>query len=176
MRCPQCTKSLDEIAIGRAKVDRCSLCGGIWFDRDELKTVKDERDGDLRWLDFDLWGDEGQLRSNGTYLDCPRDGGPLFRIKYGPADVMVDVCLACQGVWLDRDELEKILAALRDKVNRETLPEYLRDLEGELKDLFLAPEHSKEDLRNIAILMKLIEYRLAAQHPKIAEITSELPD
>lgn len=176
LRCPHCTKNLDEIALPGARVDRCALCGGLWFDRDELAAVKDERDAGLGWLEFDLWSDEEKLKAGGTFIDCPRDGNPLFRIQYGPADVMVDVCLACRGVWLDKDELEKILSALRERVKRETLPEYLRDLEEELKDLFLAPEHSKEDLRNIAIIMKLMEYRLGAQHPKLAELISELPD
>lgn len=176
MRCPKCDKALDEINIGKIHVDRCPHCGGIWFDKEELGAVEDERDHNLAWLDFDLWSDENKLQSSGRFIDCPRDKKPLFKIKYGSSDVIVDVCLDCRGVWLDKAELDRILYELKQRINSETLPEYLKDLEEEVKDLVLEPGHTKEELRNIAIIMKLIEYRLAAQHPKITEIISVLPD
>lgn len=176
MKCPKCGKHLDDIIVNGCKVNRCSLCGGIWFDKNELKTVRDERDSNLSWLDFDLWSDGSKLKQSGSSIDCPRDGEPLFKIKYGASDVMVDICLACRGVWLDKGELDKILGELKERVNKETIPEYLRDLENEIADIIMEPERSKEDLRNIAIIMKLIEYRLAAQYPVITEITSVLPD
>jgi len=44
-------------------------------------------------------------------MRCPRCGTVLVeRTRVG---VAVDVCDRCRGVWLDRGELEKILAALR---------------------------------------------------------------
>ena len=176
MKCPKCDKYLDEVFIDHTRVDRCERCGGLWFDKGELDTVRDERDHDLAWLDYDLWKDGNKLGSSGSFVDCPRDGKPLFKIKYGPADVMVDVCLECHGVWLDKDELDKILRELQQRINKETIPEYLNDLGAEVKDLLLSPGDSGQELRNIAIIMKLMEYRLAAQHPRIAEIASVLPD
>lgn len=42
-------------------------------------------------------------------MDCPVCGDKLKAIeKYG---VEVDICPGCKGVWLDRGELEKILAS-----------------------------------------------------------------
>jgi Zn-finger nucleic acid-binding protein len=42
-------------------------------------------------------------------MDCPVCGDKLRAVeKYG---VEVDICPGCKGVWLDRGELEKILAA-----------------------------------------------------------------
>jgi Zn-finger nucleic acid-binding protein len=174
MKCPRDGKTLDDIVISGSQVDRCEECGGIWFDRDELEKIKDERDENLSWLDFDLWRDEEKLKAGGTYIDCPRDGSPLYQIQYGESSVMADVCPQCRGVWLDRDELEKLIADLEAKINSETLPQYLADLEMEFKNLLF--EHSKKDARNIAIIAKLISYRLLAQHPRIMEIISSLPD
>lgn len=176
MRCPRCGKLLKEVTIYDRRVDRCDECGGTWFDRDELKAVKDERDENLSWLDFDLWSDKDKLKSGGTFIDCPRDGSPLYQIQYGPSQVMADVCRECRGVWLDKDELDKIIDDLEEKINTETLPQYFEDLEKEVAHLVSEPVHIKKEIRNIAIIMKLIEYRLAAQHPKILEITSSLPD
>lgn len=177
MRCPKCEQSLEEFSIQGIGVERCKKCGGIWFGKDELKKIRDERDKNLSWLDFDLWSDANQLESEeGDFISCPNDSKDLFKIKYGTSGVIVDVCLDCYGVWLDKGELDKILNKLEEKVNSETLPEYLKDLGEEIKELLFERGNSKEEIRNIFILMKLIEYRLAAQHPRIAEITSVLPD
>lgn len=176
MQCPKCNQnSLEEIKINGVKIDRCKSCGGLWFDRDELGVVRDQRDENLSWLDFDLWEDEKKLSVSGKSIDCPHDGKPLFKIKYGETGVLVDVCLDCHGVWLDKDELDKIVSDLKNKVNSETIPEYLKDLSEEVKELLIHPEQAGTELRHVLIVMKLLEYRFLAQHPKILEITSILP-
>ncbi len=175
MKCPKCNDiNLEEIKINGIRVDRCKNCGGLWFDRDELKIVRDHRDRNLSWLDFDLWKDTDKLMVSGR-SDCPRDGKPLFKIKCKNTNVLVDICLDCQGIWLDKDELDKIISALKEKINSETVPEYLNDLGSEVKELIVHPGQAEIELRHIMILMKLLEYRFLAQHPKISEITSVLP-
>jgi len=175
MRCPKCDENLEEIKINGVKVDRCGNCGGLWFDRDELRIVRDHRDENLSWLEFDLWKDKNKLAVSGKSIDCPRDGKPLFKIKYGKTNVLVDVCLDCRGVWLDKDELDKIISALKAKISSETIPEYLNDLSGEVRELVVRPNQAEVELKHIMILMKLLEYRFVAQHPKILEIASVLP-
>ena len=175
MNCPKCdNRNLKEIKINGVKIDRCEHCGGLWFDRDELKIVRDHRDKNLSWLDFDLWKDSDKLTVS-SRSNCPRDGKPLFKIKCGNTDVMVDICLECRGIWLDKNELDKIISALKERINSETIPEYLNDLGGEVKELIIHPDRAEIELRHIIILMKLLEYRFLAQHPKISEITSVLP-
>ncbi len=177
MKCPKCKlENLKEININGVKIDWCERCGGMWFDKDELKITRDWRDKELSWLDFDLWEDKNKLMISGKSIDCPRDGQPLFKIKYGSTDVMVDICLACRGVWLDRDELNKIITGLREKINSETIPEYINDLGKEIAELLAHPDHADIELRHIVIIMKLLEYRFLAQHPRIAEMISGLPD
>ena len=52
-------------------------------------------------------------------MRCPRCGMALAeRTRVG---VAVDVCDGCRGVWLDRGELEKVLAALREEEQERTL-------------------------------------------------------
>ena len=43
-----------------------------------------------------------------TTLLCPRDGSTMNEIVRD--EVLIDVCPQCRGVWLDRGELEKLLA------------------------------------------------------------------
>jgi uncharacterized protein len=44
-------------------------------------------------------------------LLCPNDNGPMQTVQR--SGVEFDICPACRGVWLDRGELEKMLAAAR---------------------------------------------------------------
>lgn len=175
MNCPKCNQQLKQTKINSAEVNRCDDCGGIWFDKDELKLVRDERDKNLSWLDFDLWNDKNKLSVSGKSIDCPRDEEPLFKIKCGNTDVLVDICLECRGIWLDKDELDKIILELKEKINAETIPEYFDDLGVEIGKLITHQGKAREEAKHIMIIMKLIEYRFMSQHPDLAKIISKLP-
>lgn len=45
-------------------------------------------------------------------LLCPNDNGPMQTVQR--SGVEFDICPTCRGVWLDRGELEKLLAAARE--------------------------------------------------------------
>lgn len=47
-------------------------------------------------------------------LMCPNDNAPMQTVER--AGVQFDMCPSCRGVWLDRGELEKLMAATRDDV------------------------------------------------------------
>jgi Zn-finger nucleic acid-binding protein len=51
------------------------------------------------------------LRRMSEPMKCPRDGGPLATSVY-EADIEVDTCAKCKGVWLDSGELEAIQETL----------------------------------------------------------------
>lgn len=175
MNCPKCEKQLKQIKINGAEVNCCDNCGGIWFDKDELKLVRDERDKNLSWLDFDLWDNKNKLSVSGKSIDCPCDGKPLFKIKCGNTNVLVDICLKCHGIWLDKDELDKIISELKEKINSKTIPEYINDLGTEIGKLITHQGKTQEEARHIMIIMKLIEYRFMSQHPDLAKVISKLP-
>jgi Zn-finger nucleic acid-binding protein len=46
-------------------------------------------------------------------LMCPNDNAAMTTVER--AGVQFDMCPACRGVWLDRGELEKLMAASRDE-------------------------------------------------------------
>jgi Zn-finger nucleic acid-binding protein len=45
-------------------------------------------------------------------LMCPNDNSAMTTVER--SGVQFDMCPACRGVWLDRGELEKLMAAGRD--------------------------------------------------------------
>ncbi len=44
-------------------------------------------------------------------LLCPNDNGPMQTVQR--SGIEFDICPTCRGVWLDRGELEKMLATAR---------------------------------------------------------------
>jgi len=44
------------------------------------------------------------------WMHCPKCGQKLVSEKYGK-DIEIDVCPGCKGLWLDANELNRILAS-----------------------------------------------------------------
>jgi Zn-finger nucleic acid-binding protein len=69
------------------------------------------------------------LEGSATPLRCPSCGSRLVEVER--ADVLVDACPECRGVWLERGELDKIL--VRERRLRENVDDdddFLREVEG----------------------------------------------
>ena len=80
-------------------IDVCPKCKGIWLDKGELgKLLKDKK------LTNYLTKHIG-TKSRSPMI-CPRCCNTMDIEK--AEDIEVDVCLTCNGVWLDEGELEKL--------------------------------------------------------------------
>lgn len=185
--CPNCNGSLKETYAeanyGRVLIlDQCETCGGIWFDRWELYLLTEAEAKRLDIVDV-----ENLLSSNphptGDLL-CPMCRLTLeaFSDPTIPRDSQILRCKCCNGLWLNRGELEKygnhketILGA-----HKRSSPTYIAAESGEtrieaakrlgsainLKAAEEPPEYEliddeeslKEDIKAIAlqILIKLI--------------------
>ena len=62
----------------------------------------------------------------GTNLRCPADGARLIEVER--ADVHIDACPECRGVWLDRGELDRILVKERELLSGDD--DFFREVEG----------------------------------------------
>jgi Zn-finger nucleic acid-binding protein len=166
-----------EQRIGDVRVDVCPSCRGTWFDRDELRLLKDrEERGAYRWLDVDLWKDRSRFgRSERARLRCPRDRKALVTLRYGESTVGVDVCDTCHGVWLGRDEFDEILEHLRSRVDSTTAAHYVKDLRAELREVLGGPEDPSSELADVAKVASLLQLRFIIEHPALLEALQRLP-
>ena len=64
---------------------------------------------------------------SGEPLRCPNDGSRLVEIER--ADVLIDACPECRGIWLDRGELDKILVKERQLAGGAD-EDFFREVEG----------------------------------------------
>ncbi|MEK9153099.1 MAG: zf-TFIIB domain-containing protein [Patescibacteria group bacterium] len=176
MNCPNCSETkLARIVFNKVVVNRCPECLGLWFEQDELRKAKDEKNQDFNWLDIDLWSDQTKFQLGTGQKACPKDGVPLYKVSYGDSDIKVDVCEQCRGVWLDRGEFQKIVDYLKNKGNDEMLDNYLVNLAEEAKEIFTGPEGLKEELADFVSVLKFLNYKLPIQHPYFSELIKSLP-
>src|SRR5687767_7579734 len=64
----------------------------------------------------------------GEPLRCPIDGSRLVQTER--AEILIDACPECRGVWLDRGELDRILVKERQWVAGDPDEEFFSDVEG----------------------------------------------
>jgi uncharacterized protein len=67
-----------------------------------------------------------QLR--GEPLRCPVDGSRLVQTER--AEILIDACPECRGVWLDRGELDRILVKERQWLAGDPDEEFFGEVEG----------------------------------------------
>ena len=102
LSCPRCDEKLNRESVqsklGRADVDWCNTCGGIWLDRGEAERVCPVF-GHLhkRAIEIEALGKQG-----GGIAGCPRCRSVPYAFLI--VDAEIDYCIACGGVWLDQRE------------------------------------------------------------------------
>lgn len=174
-KCPICRVSLLSTILCNVEVDYCPKCFGLWFEEEELRWAKDEKDKNLRWLDIDIWKDETKFKISYGIRICPSCRVPLYEVYYGKSGIIVDVCNLCHGIWLDRGEFVKIINWLRKKTDYEILRNYAKNLFEEFAEIFIGPETLREEILDFLAILKLLNYKFAVQHPVISKIISQLP-
>lgn len=88
-------------------MDECPLCDGLWFDDQEPEKMVCTAAAPQFFFEPIAFDDSRKVVAEGE-RHCPRCDLVMgvFRVR----DVDVDVCPGCRGLWLDRRELQKILA------------------------------------------------------------------
>lgn len=65
-------------------------------------------------------------------LRCPNDGARLVEIER--SEVLIDACPECRGIWLDRGELDKILAKERAASASDPDQDFFNEVEGRRRE------------------------------------------
>ena len=125
LECPACKEPMIVAEFDDVEIDTCMVCGGMWLDGGELEALLGTPVPEIVEPDAGL----GE-----PVRDCPVCVDKLVKDRYGHTDVVVDKCPHGDGIWLDRGELEAILAAFR---NRPTAADGLDEqAAGRLRDFF----------------------------------------
>ncbi|MFA6190331.1 MAG: zf-TFIIB domain-containing protein [Candidatus Staskawiczbacteria bacterium] len=175
MNCPKDNEYLEKILFHNVEVDYCPMCLGMWFNEDELRQAKDNKDEQLNWLDIDLWRDKSKFQVLRNHKHCPACRAGLQEVKYDQSKTRIDFCKMCNGIWLDRGEFKQIINYLKNKSDYEILHRYTKNLISELWEVFSGPEALRSELGDFLMLLKLFNYKFTTQHPYLRELIDNLP-
>jgi len=175
MNCPNDNEQLEKVLFHNVEVDYCPKCLGIWFDKDELRLAKDNKDEQLNWVDVDLWRDKLKFHIAHGDKHCPDDRTGLVEVKYDESKTKVDFCKMCGGIWLDRGEFKQIINYLKNKSDYEILNHYTENLIVQLWEVFSGPESFRSELSDFLTLLKLFNYKFLTQYHYIDDIIENLP-
>src|ERR1700720_3673498 len=105
--CPHDKTQMRHVSAGEAVLDVCGACGGEFFDSGEM---------------FGAFG----IKADPSYWDRPETGGavrdgtlhcPICHthmliqdVKHDKEYVEIDRCGKCGGIWLDKGEVQKVMA------------------------------------------------------------------
>ena len=107
LACPKCHSALELGSTDALPLAHCRACSGQWIAEQTLRLLLERRDSHEAARRVA----ELPVQSSPTDLTCPACRGALAATWI--AEVEVDYCHRCRGVFLDRGELERV--ALRDQ-------------------------------------------------------------
>jgi len=174
MECPNDKEILEKVLFHNVEVDHCPKCLGIWFDKDELRLAKDDKDEQLKWADVDLWRDKHKFKISRGIKHCPVCRAGLQEVGYDQSKTRVDFCKMCHGIWLDRGEFKQIINYLKNKSDYEVLHHYSKNLLKELWEVFSGPETFRSELEDFFIVLKLFNYKFETQYPLLNSLIENM--
>ena len=105
-KCPIDNADMLLLNIEGTHIDLCPICYGIWFDPGELRELLKLDFNKIKLNDTQLLS---ELDNNASEIDfaskqCPACGSRLVKRNNKKAEIILDVCEECGGVWLDGGE------------------------------------------------------------------------
>jgi Zn-finger nucleic acid-binding protein len=107
-RCPKCKTQLAPIGYEGVRIYNCDGCGGHWLSQARLDVILRRRELEMPEAVKQKMMDLADASNAVERLTCFTCGKPMIRepFKYWE-DIQIDRCAKCEGIWLDRGELEK---------------------------------------------------------------------
>lgn len=167
MDCPKCKIKLRNKTIEEINVNECKKCESIWFDKDELRKIKDKTDSDLNWMDFEIWKHPEKFKAKPKKYNCPYCENSMKVLDYDNTKVEIDYCTNCKGIWLEKDELQKIISALEEEILTKSMGDYVQATLEEAKELLVGPESFISEWKDFATILRFLQYRFLSLNPKI---------
>jgi Zn-finger nucleic acid-binding protein len=169
MKCPNDRTDMVEKKLGSILLEECPSCGGIWFEKGELQFAKDALEPDINWMEVEVLAPTEGDEISKSKKECPKDGTGMFQVPYGKSGVNVDVCPACEGIWLDNHELEKIISALVKESQTTSSSEYFRETMKEAMELVTGSEGFLSEWKDFSTVFRMLQYRILSEHPRLLE-------
>ena len=104
MNCPKCEAAMEQVSVADYTIDRCTGCGGLWFDLREHEHIATESKADVARVDI---GDPARGRQNDERRDvsCPACHVKMLKMSvHGQPHIHYESCPVCHGAYFDAGE------------------------------------------------------------------------
>ncbi|MEY2398294.1 MAG: hypothetical protein QOJ00_1468 [Actinomycetota bacterium] len=174
MNCADCGTALEVADLDHIKIHECPKCAAMWFEQDELRRAKDNADEWIRWIDFDLFAAADASGEIGS-KPCPECGQPMRTLVYPHSKIEVDACTADHGVFLDKEEFDKIVTSLDDLTNQVSAKDLEHATWHQFKEIFAGGHESRvSEIKDFMAVFRLMEMRFGVEHPATAQAINVL--
>jgi Zn-finger nucleic acid-binding protein len=173
--CPACGAKLDLFALLGIEFEGCPNCHGLWLDRDELRKLKDKVGiGELHWLNREIENIE-KTATIPSQRGCPKgDAGKLMSVVFGHSSVVLDWCPKCHGIWLDRNEYNKIVDYLRDEAGNSTIKDVEKEIAEDLRQLWKGgPAGRLAEIGEVAAAVTALLNFTIFEHPALHKFLND---
>jgi Zn-finger nucleic acid-binding protein len=115
MNCPRDGEKLFPVQYeDDVYVDECTKCKGAFLDRGEIEKIEEDhahefRDALSRMPDLVAGAYERARQREEGEIRCPKCSAEMETREYAYcSQVMINKCVKCGGIWLDRGEVEAL--------------------------------------------------------------------
>lgn len=117
LTCPRCESPLATADLHGTRIRECGQCGGIWLDAATFQKICADRDQpDMTSIDpaaVRPFERSAEVRPKKFYIPCPQCKALMNQKNFsGCSGVIIDTCKS-HGIWLDWQELQKIVLFIR---------------------------------------------------------------
>lgn len=142
LSCPRCEEQLILADLAGTRIYECDICGGIWLTREDFENIcanSEQQEAVMIYPEQPAANARKEaFRPSKFYVPCPECGNLMNRKNFaGCSGTIVDLCKD-HGVWLDRQELQKIIHFIRNgglQKAREMELTRLKDEQKRLEDM-----------------------------------------
>ncbi len=111
-KCIKCDTEMIPKMVEDVEVDYCPKCRGLWLDRDEIRLLAGKSDETLAELrELVQEGGAEEPAPSTVKPPCPACGSKLTLAVFG--SIYMEHCSACDGIYLDRGELDKAMFVVK---------------------------------------------------------------
>src|ERR1044071_887680 len=173
---PGCCAKLYLYSLLGIQFESCPKCHGLWLNRDELRKLKNKVGiGELHCLNSEVDNIE-QAAAIASRRVCPRkDNGNLLSVVFGRSSVVLDWCPKCHGIWLDRNEYNKIVEYLRDEAGNATIKDVEKEIAEDLRQLWKGgPAGRLAEIGEVAAAVTALLNFTIFEHPKLFKFLTDI--
>ncbi|MCF6263753.1 MAG: zf-TFIIB domain-containing protein [Xanthomonadales bacterium] len=109
MQCPKCSGSMELVSYDKIEVDWCTDCGGLWFQPEELRALRD----DIWMADYIIdSGEKSAGKKANTQRDyrCPDCNDKMLKESdQEQSHIIYESCPNGHGIYLDAGEFTDIV-------------------------------------------------------------------